>query len=336
MQCLLFPGSFDIATGLEYVWAVSRGKVAMKINRFSAILFATAALGLAHNVFAADGVLEISQACASGNGCFPGDDPGFPVQILNSGSYILTSNLIVPVLTHGIATWEDTNNRVAEIKLTINLNGFTISSTTNCTGDPLVCSPTSTTDAYGVLVIAETGGTVTARVHGGQIHGMATGGVACQGACIIENITTSENGFVGVFADGIVSNVTAISNAVAGIAVVNEAIIRDSYSSSNGSYGIFGSGTVVNNVVKDNPDFGIQAIGALTRGNIVFGSDIGIRCSSCSALENQIVQTDTAAIDFENTQGVYGGNVLRSSGDAVVNAGNAVVLSPNACDPVCP
>ena len=41
---------------------------------------------------AADGVFEVNQSCAL-VGCFPGDNPGFPVDIALPGSYRLTSNL---------------------------------------------------------------------------------------------------------------------------------------------------------------------------------------------------------------------------------------------------
>ena len=52
---------------------------------------------------AADGVIEINQACATITGCSPSDKPGFPVTI-TSGSYILTSDLVVPAEVHGIST----------------------------------------------------------------------------------------------------------------------------------------------------------------------------------------------------------------------------------------
>lgn len=39
--------------------------------------------------------LPIDQTCAEVTGCFPGDDPGFPVTITQPGEYVLTSNLVV-------------------------------------------------------------------------------------------------------------------------------------------------------------------------------------------------------------------------------------------------
>lgn len=44
---------------------------------------------------ASDGALEINQACAVDTGCFPGDAPGFPVEITQPGRYVLTGNLTI-------------------------------------------------------------------------------------------------------------------------------------------------------------------------------------------------------------------------------------------------
>ncbi|MDJ0789798.1 MAG: hypothetical protein QNK05_23625 [Myxococcota bacterium] len=66
--------------------------------------FACLLLLLTSPGLATDGVLEINQACAAQRGpaagddpgCFPGDLDGFPVTIVASGSYRLTSNLAPP------------------------------------------------------------------------------------------------------------------------------------------------------------------------------------------------------------------------------------------------
>jgi hypothetical protein len=51
---------------------------------------------LAAPALAVDGVLEINQTCALETGCFAGDSAGFPVEVIVSGSYRLTGNLIAP------------------------------------------------------------------------------------------------------------------------------------------------------------------------------------------------------------------------------------------------
>lgn len=54
------------------------------------ILFASM-MSFASMAVAADGELEINQACAGSSvGCFPGDSAGFPVSITQPGSYRFT------------------------------------------------------------------------------------------------------------------------------------------------------------------------------------------------------------------------------------------------------
>jgi hypothetical protein len=78
---------------------------------------------------AVDGVLQIDQDCAAGPGCFAGDTPGFPVSIVASGSYRLTSNLIAP----------NPNTTVVSITgsgVTLDLNGFMIRGMSSYGGAP--------------------------------------------------------------------------------------------------------------------------------------------------------------------------------------------------------
>jgi hypothetical protein len=51
-----------------------------------AVLVVVAWLGVATPVLAGDGQVEIHQACVA-IGCFAGDAPGFPVEIIAPGSY---------------------------------------------------------------------------------------------------------------------------------------------------------------------------------------------------------------------------------------------------------
>ena len=67
------------------------------------------------------------QAKALAGGVTPGDAPGFPVQINKPGSYKLTSNLDVPLHVQAI--------QVAAPGVTIDLNGFVVSSIVECRQD---------------------------------------------------------------------------------------------------------------------------------------------------------------------------------------------------------
>ena len=78
-----------------------------------AVLFATPAA-------AVDGEILIDQAKVNAGGITPGDEPGFPATLRRSGRYKLTGNLAVPAGKNGI--------EVTQHEITIDLNGFTISS----------------------------------------------------------------------------------------------------------------------------------------------------------------------------------------------------------------
>jgi len=95
-------------------------------------------------VFAQDGVLEINQLCVAA-GCFEGDDPGFPVEIINAGSYRLTSNIIVTsAFTTAIEATGPQN-------LTIDLNGFGMFGITDCSGGVVTCTNTGTGDGITLI-----------------------------------------------------------------------------------------------------------------------------------------------------------------------------------------
>lgn len=77
---------------------------------------------------AADGRIEINQACATTTGCFPGDDPGFPITLDDTSgrNFILTSDIRVPSDTDGFVL-------SATVNLTFDLNGFTVFGPATCT-----------------------------------------------------------------------------------------------------------------------------------------------------------------------------------------------------------
>src|SRR5438477_1054895 len=76
--------------------------------------------------FAVDGVLLIDQNRALAGNVTPGDTPGFPVTISQSGSYRLSGSLTVP----------DMNTTAIQItadNVTLDLNGFSIIGPVACT-----------------------------------------------------------------------------------------------------------------------------------------------------------------------------------------------------------
>jgi hypothetical protein len=96
---------------------------------------------LAAPALAGDGVLEINQTCAVKTGCFSGDTAGFPVTISAAGSYLLTSNLVVPDENKsGLPFASSTVSNVS-----IDLGAFEIHGPVVCSGTPLSCVPSSGT-----------------------------------------------------------------------------------------------------------------------------------------------------------------------------------------------
>jgi hypothetical protein len=137
------------------------------------------ALAIALRAFAAqagDGQLEINHSCAAGAGCFPGDTPGYPVQITQPGSYRLTSNLSVPAATHGIVV---TGNAA------IDLGGFEIAGPVNCTfGCPAPGTGTGITSA-GLPA-------QSCSVGNGRIRGFAQDGVVLGRETRVGSVTITD------------------------------------------------------------------------------------------------------------------------------------------------
>lgn len=86
----------------------------------------------------ASDVVTIDQSKALAGGISAGDTAGFPITISTSGSYRLTSNLVVPAGVNAI--------QIATNNVTIDLNGFTIQGPGYCNGQgaSITCTETST------------------------------------------------------------------------------------------------------------------------------------------------------------------------------------------------
>lgn len=127
---------------------------------------------------ASNGIFEINQTCAVSIGCFPGDDPGFPVQISNSGSFALTGDLTLPD--------ENTNGiEIVEDGVTIDLGGFTIA------GPGLVGS------GNGIFSPSPGGGDFV-RVRNGSIVGVGARGVRLLDTSSVVDVTVENSGGTGI------------------------------------------------------------------------------------------------------------------------------------------
>lgn len=289
---------------------------------------------------AGNGVFEINQACVA-SGCFEGDDPGFPVRIVHSGSYRLTSHLELDASDgSAIVSQRADGSFPDELDVTLDLNGFTIRGPTVCTGDPLTCDPLGDpgdiNGGWGIVLIS-VGENQTISVRNGSIRGMPLAGLACGRGCMVENVSAISNGFGGISVDGTIRSSTANRNGAEGLSVTNSGVIVDSVANENATYGIFGSGVIANNAARGNGDYGIYANpGTMVRSNQIRFNANGISCLSCLVLDNTIFGNTGHGITFGNTISGWGRNVLIENGTSVINSGSAQELDANVCDPACP
>ena len=298
------------------------------------------------SVAGSDGVFEINQACASGVGCFPGDNPGLPVEITQTGSYRLTSNLTVP----------DENTDGIEVQVdgvSIDLGGFAIIGPVTC-DNSLNCTPAGSGHGINAGSAHQTG------VSNGSIRGMGSFGLAGGFAAMVSNVRTSGNAVTGIAASvgSIIENSTARRNGGQGIFISN-CVVRGCASSSNGGDGIGSSqSTITQNTVSQNKRIGISSgssiivnnavilsgtvgistgSGATVQGNTVGSSGgIGINAFGSTLVIGNTIADSTGyglrmgsrtAFTQNVLSGNTGGHVVR-----VVNGATAVDLGHNSCE----
>lgn len=185
--------------------------------RLHAFLKATAlglplALVAMRSAHAVDGVIEINQVRAKAGGVTPGDTPLFPVLISQPGSYRLTGNLDVTDASArpgGTLAENTTAIQVTADDVTIDLNGFMIKGPTNCSGDPLMCTPTGSGNGI------DAGSHVNVAAVNGTVRGMGHGGLAL-GFGRAEKVRASDNGEIGIQAVTVTDS-TADGNGDRGI-----------------------------------------------------------------------------------------------------------------------
>jgi len=241
---------------------------------------------ISSSLYAVDGVILIDQKIARTGNLSPGDTPGFPVTISQTGSYRLAENLIVPdAVTTAIHITAD--------HVTLDLNGFSIIGPTICTGNPTTCN----TSGGGVGIHAGDfqAGTIPARgvnVRNGTVRGIGFHGVRLMGdGAVVERVRTIGNGGPGiVVGNGAVIDSMAFNNGGVGIIALTA---RGNVADGNGSVGIFmrDGGVAAGNSSNSNNGDGISATKATVTGNTVIdnkGYGILANCPS-SIVGNTVV-----------------------------------------------
>lgn len=254
--------------------------------------------------WSSDGILEINQACAVNTGCFPGDDPLFPVTITSSGSYQLTSNLTTTEVNTGMI-------EITAVDVTLDLGGFVIAGIVQCIGTPATCDTTGT--GFGINAASN-----TYTIRNGTVRGIGGYGVrAMRGGSI----------------DGI----HAVGNATFGFLTSGDTTIRHSHATQNGVHGFFhttgGIATFTGNVARGNAAVGIWLdTGTIENSISQSNASGGINCpGSCTVRGNQSEQNGFSGITI-GTGGVVSGNTVHTNTANGIEAGPAVTISDNSVE----
>jgi hypothetical protein len=304
--------------------------------------------GSAH---AADGALEIHQACAlAADGCFAGDLGGFPVTLAQPGAYVLTSDLLVT------ATDTPAIYAVAD-GVTIDLNGFEVRGPVTCTGagPTLGCAPASIGNG---ISLADRG-----AVAGGSVRGFGSDGVVAGDRARLRDLLLESNRGFGaqLGASAIVSATRIRRNQGLGI-LAGPGTVMDgcTLEENGGGASSIGIGSVVvattargnggsgigtqtgsvshGGVAADNELDGIVAsLGSVVSGNVSAGNGrLGINASNGSAVQRNAVQGNGGFGISMFPRAGYRENTISANGGGTVLGG--VDAGSNACDGVaaCP
>jgi hypothetical protein len=327
----------------------------------AALAVALGALVAASPGLAGDGVLEIDADCVAA-GCFNGDGMGFPVEITASGSYLLTSNLVVPDASTTAVT-------IAADNVVLDLGGFAILGPIDCPAAfPIACAGSSA-NAQGVAGVGK--GIV---VRNGSVHGFGGVGdeltvcVSLDATGAVEDVSVNDCAGNGITLQrGTVRRAVVERTGGSGIAIVLWGVATENFVENAGASGILiGNGTVTGNTVFFAGDGGITlGNGAATSNQVSAAGSAGaahaIGCNTCTVSYNHVdsgvgpgirVSRGTVignAVAFASGFGIeatgnsvgYGGNNLdnnNAGGAQVGGTGTAHQISTNVChgDTTCP
>lgn len=270
------------------------------MRRFFAAAFMIA---IADPAWATDGVIELNDTCAVNTGCFSGDTAGYPVTISKAGSYLLTSDLVIPnASTTGI--------QVSEPNVSIDLNGFRIILSA-CVGETLNCDNSGFGD--GIAVSSPIIDDVS--VHSGSIVGMGDSGIHLGIAGEVRDVFVRWNSGVGIVLnnDSAARNNRIEANGGAGISAGWGANISGNVISGNGGNGITaGRGALVGqNTTRSNGASGI----VVNRGSTVRdNSSLGNTGDGINAGTGSLIHGNTAADNSnDGIEVLDGGNVVSNT-----------------------
>lgn len=258
-----------------------------------------AVLLISSNIMAEPGVLQIDQACVD-VGCFGGDDPGFPVEITAPGNYELTSDLNVPSI--------DLGGILSSVPgVTLDLNGFSVTSVGGCSGEPLVCTIGSGT------------------------------GISLRTRSVIKNGSVTGFGNNGVWVDdgSRVANMFAEGNGSWGFRLGSSTVVRDSVAIRNQKGFAAGRTCILDSIVAtENIDFGVALNGTpADGGSVIRNCSLTFNGTAIfdwgnSKIENCALQRNVGAIDSANGGTEISSTQIIFNTRALLNRGGERFSSP--------
>jgi len=229
---------------------------------------------------AGDGVIEINHTCAVQTGCFAGDTPGYPVTIAATGSYRLTSHLVIPN--------DDTDGiRISTSDVSIDLNRFAVIRS-GCVDNNSICRPNSGSGS-GI----ETGDSDHrgVSVRNGSVVGVGSAGVSLGEQADVRDLLVRWNGGDGIVV-GLGSKVASsvlYENGDDAIVADAGSVVSDNTIYDNDGDGIdAGAGCSVDrNVVRSNGGVALRlGSQAAFRGNTMTSNGGGCTLGGSNVADN--------------------------------------------------
>ncbi|HEV8628944.1 MAG TPA: hypothetical protein VGV61_01405 [Thermoanaerobaculia bacterium] len=278
-----------------------------------------------------DGRVAVDQICAP-FGCFPGDAPGWPIEITQPGAYVLTSNLDV----RAEPTPENvTAVQVAAPGVDLDLGGFALHGPVICaTGAPGSCTPSGGTGDG----VRGTSAALALRVHDGSITGFGRNGVYAEGdLATIERVRLGQMGSTAVVAIGAVARLSGLLVLRSGGAGVYTGGVGGSLFDSSVAEDALGGVSTgdaaqLQTVVVETGIAGAAYTGLGSRLTHVeaWGDGKAIWVGAGSSVLHSRAEGSSTPYLFCGQQAAYSGLILTYGGQPVVG-GSGLSLGQNAC-----
>lgn len=322
-------GALALVRGaLTQVFAALALALATLSRALAALSLALAALSLTPGTAAAsDGVLEINQTCAFQTGCFPGDDPGLPVTIGQSGSYRLTSNLH----RNGRGDLDVDFVSIEADDVSLDLGGFALSCLTFTLdfGGDQTCTGTSS----GIRAAS---GREGVRVRNGAVRGMPGSGVSLGAQSHVVDLVVRGSGVTGIFVGegSSVEGCAVRESGFDGIATGHAAVVERSTAVANGRYGIrTGEGAVVSaSTARGNGEHGLFAgRGSTIRGNAAHQNGLSgiLALTGTTVVENSARGNGGAGIEAEGGTSIRANTVSGNAAQEILLLGSTAGYGDN-------